>query len=274
MFEFINKAIARRNAKRVTQEYPTRIDIFKLKEKGEIKFANWENPLVLNKEITDQHITFFQKFIKEGDVCIDIGANIGHMTVPMGLVVGTSGTCIAFDPNPIVFKILTQNAELNKDKANIKAFNNAISKEEADYYYHSSEASFNNGGISPDVKSRHGKFVLPNKIKGIVLQEFLNREFPDAFSKLKLIKIDTEGYDKEIAKSIVSLIHQCRPTIISECFGRMPAEHKFEYYDLLSTLGYKLHYFSDFRGDAEVVKIERREDMLKWKHFDFYAMPG
>ena len=273
MFEFIKKHLEKRNAKRVFREYPTRIDTFDMSGIGAVKFANWENPLVLNKTIDISNVMFFRKFISEGDVALDIGANIGHMTVPMAIAAGKPGHCIAFDPNPVVFKILSQNANLNPDITHISAFNHAITNEAAQFYYHSSEASFNNGGISPEPTSRHGKYVLPDKISGVVLETFLEQNIKSELPKLKLIKIDTEGYDKEIVKSIRTLISKYRPILISECFGRLPDSEKFDYFELLKDMGYTLFYFSDFRSDAEVVPILTSQDMLKWKHFDFYALP-
>ncbi|MBK9735028.1 MAG: FkbM family methyltransferase [Saprospiraceae bacterium] len=258
----------------MTREYPERIDTFNLHSLGNIRFANWENPLVLNKEISEHHVKFFEKFIQQGDVVIDIGANIGQMTIPMAVAAGSSGICFAFDPNPLVFRILDINASLNPDLTNIKAFNYAITSEAAEFYYHSSEASFNNGGISELPTSRHGKYVLPNKIKGIKLEDFLSTHYPDALQRIKLIKIDTEGYDKEIAKSIVDILKKYRPVLISECFGKLSDADKFDYFDFLSDLGYSLYFFDDFIDDTIILPIVKRQDMLKWKHFDFYALPS
>jgi FkbM family methyltransferase len=259
-------------ARRVTKEYPTTVDTFNLDEYGKVQFANWENPLVSRKEIQKQNIAFYQKFLKKGDVAIDIGANIGHMTVPLGIVCGTEGLTLGFDPNPYVFKILEQNAHLNKHVANIQAYNYAITEEDDEFYYNSSEASFNNGGISKEKENKHGKFSLSQKIKGINLEKFLKTTYSDKVSRLTLVKIDTEGYDKEIIKSISSLLLQYKPTVISECFGKLTPQERFEQFDVLHSKGYSLFYFEDFNVNAPVVPIAKKEDMLNWKHFDFYAV--
>lgn len=272
MINWLRGQWARHKAKRFFQEYPTRIDTFKLGEFGNIQFANWLNPLVLPKELGLASVRFFQKFLKEGDVALDIGANIGHMSIPMALAAGRTGQVFAFDPNPVVFKILNQNAGLNPGQANIRPCNVAVTKEESLFYYHSSEASFNNGGISPEPVSRHGKYCLPDRIKGIVLADFLASELPGGLEKIRLIKIDTEGYDMEIVKSILPVIRATRPVLISECFGRLPDEQKKDYFRLLREEGYSLTYFSDFSDAASEVPIVQAEGMLQWKHFDFYAV--
>ncbi|RRB02774.1 hypothetical protein [Larkinella rosea] len=44
----------------------------------------------------------------------------------MAFAVGKTGLVLAFDPNPLVFKILEKNASLNKDQTNIEPHRMAI----------------------------------------------------------------------------------------------------------------------------------------------------
>src|SRR5690606_23932207 len=118
------------------------------------------------------------------------------------LAAGVTGLALGFDPNPLVFKILEKNATLNPGKQRIVPLRYAITTEEESFYYISSEASFANGGISTTLNSRHGKYVYPEKIQGINLQAFLEKNYPGQLHALSFIKVDAEGYDKEILKSI------------------------------------------------------------------------
>ncbi|WP_201980523.1 FkbM family methyltransferase [Hymenobacter rubidus] len=271
MFRYLINSFKRKLARRVTQKHPTRVDHFELAGLGQVDFTNWENPLVEKKEMAAETVAFFKQFLHDGDGAIDIGANIGHMTVQMALATGKTGLTLGFDPNPYVYDILAENALLNPNKTAIKAHNLAISDEDNEFFYNSSEASFNNGGISLTSDNRHGKFALSHKVKGVNLEAFLEREYPGFIDKLKLIKIDTEGYDKEIIKSISDLLFKHHPVVITECFGKNSPEEKFEQFQVLKGLGYSLFYISDFTIDAEVVPILKQEDMLNWKHFDFYC---
>lgn len=272
MFNYFIKSFKRKIARHFTKKYPFRVDSFDIEKYGNIKFANWDNPLVSDATFSLKNLTFFEKFLKEGDFVIDIGANIGHVSILMSLVTGKNGLLLGFDPNPYVFEILVENAKLNPDKTNIIPYNYAITDHDDEYYYNSSEASFNNGGISSQKKNRHGKYSLETKIKGINLENFLQINYADKLNDLKLIKIDTEGYDKEIIKSISNLLIKYKPTLITECFGKNSPEEKFEQFELLKSIGYTLYYFSDFVADAEFIKINKKEDMLNWKHFDLYAI--
>ncbi len=274
ILNYFKESFRRKKARRFTQEYPSKIDVFELKEEGKIDFANWDNPLAPHRIVSQGMVDFFKKFIKKGDLVIDIGANVGDTTVPMALAAGKSGVTLGFDPNPYVYKILEKNASLNKEKQNIVPLLYAISEKEEEFYYISSEASFANGGISPTINSIHGKFVYPDKIKGVNLLAFLEKNYPDNLEKFSFIKIDTEGYDKEIIKSIPELIQKYKPTIVAESFGKSAPEDKIELYNVIANHGYEVFYFEDFDINAKVIKLENSHDITKWKEtINIYAVP-
>src|SRR6476659_11025767 len=170
MFNYIKNSLARKKARRVTQEYPPIVETFDIGKYGKIEFANWSNPLVTQIKIDSEMIEFFNQFIKEGDLAIDIGANIGDTTVPMAVCSGKTGLTVGFDPNPMVLKILEKNTSLNTEKYKMEFPPFAISTEDEEFFFISSEASFANGAISKEKDTIHGKFVQPNKIKGVHLK--------------------------------------------------------------------------------------------------------
>jgi FkbM family methyltransferase len=220
-------------------------------------------------------VGFFKQFIKEGDMAIDIGANVGDTTVPMALCAGASGITLGFDPNPYVYKILEKNETLNKGKVNIVPVPCAISKDEEEFYFISSEASFSNGGISTTKESRHCKFIYPEKIKGVNLDKFLQENYSQWLPKFSFIKIDTEGYDKEIIKSISGLLLKWKPVIVAESFGKSTDEEKVELYDVIKRLGYDIFYFEDFDINAAVKKLENNNDITQFKKtINIYAVPA
>lgn len=274
LINYFKESFRRKKARRVTQVYPSKIESFDLKNEGTIQFANWDNPLVEPKIVSQDMVDFFKKFIKKGDLVIDIGANIGDTTVPMALAAGGEGTTLGFDPNPYVSTVLKENATLNKGKQNIIPLLNAISVDDEEFYYISSEASFANGAISPTKESQHGKFVYPEKIKGVNLLRFLEANYPAQLPRFSFMKIDTEGYDKEIIKSCSDLIEKYKPVIIAESFGNSTREEKIELYEVIARHGYDIFYFADFDINAEVKAIENKYDIANWaKTINIYAVP-
>jgi len=51
--------------------------------------------------------------IKEGEIVVDIGANIGYYTLIFAKLVGTSGKVFAFEPEPHNFHLLQKNLKAN-----------------------------------------------------------------------------------------------------------------------------------------------------------------
>jgi len=275
MFNYLKASFARKKARRVTQEYPPKIDKIDLGKYGIISFANWSNPLVPNFKLETPVVDFFNQFIKNGDLAIDIGANIGDTTVPIAMCTGSNGLTIGFDPNPYVFKILQTNASLNQNKYKIAPEQFAITTKEEEFYYVSSEASFANGGISQSKESNHGKFVYPHKITGKNLKAFLESKYPEWINKLSFIKIDAEGYDKEIIKSISDLIVLCKPVVVAESIDSASDAAKMELYDVIERNGYDIYYFEDFNINLEIKKLNKNTDMLNYKHtINIYGKPS
>ena len=272
MIGYLKRKLEKWKTKRTFREYGHKVETYTLPKDGKIDFAVWLNPLEKPKKITQGGVDFFRKFIKEGDLAIDIGTHMGDTTVPMALAAGKKGTVLGFDPNPHVFKIFTVNASLNKDKVNIKPLPYAITHEDGEFYFTSSEASFNNGGIETTEANRHGNFTLKQKVQGIKLEKYLKENQNDKLPLLSFIKVDTEGYDKTVLESITGVLESQKPTIVAECFGKLTKQERGELFDLLHSRGYILHHFDEFDASTKFILIQDREGMNHWKHFDIVAV--
>ena len=254
-------------------EYGFQIKSFKLAQEGNIDYAQWLHPYEEEKIISEGMINFYKNYAKRGSLVIDIGAHTGDTSVPMSVSVGKSGTVLALEPNPYVFKILKKNSEQNPGKTNIIPLNFAATDIDGEFEFNYSDASFCNGGIFQKIQSKkHGhKYIL--KVKGKNLENFLRENYSSILHTLSLIKVDAEGYDKEILKSIRSILAEFKPNIISECNKNLTVEERNELYDLLSNLGYRLFKLDKFDENSKVTIIENSSGMTRWEHFDLIAMP-
>jgi FkbM family methyltransferase len=272
LLAFIKRKLAKRKARRIFQEYGGNEQSFDLAQEGLVKFANWNNPLAPQLTIGQEDVDFFKQFIPKGSLAIDVGANTGDTTVLMSLAAGKEGLVIGFDPNPYVFKILQTNAGLNKDKTNIVVLPYAITDKEGEFYYASSEASFTNGGITDQPSAYHGSHKLPQTITGINLEKHLEQHYPGWLPKISLIKVDVEGYDKEVIKSVHPILEKYRPVVIAECFFKLTPAEREDLYDSIASKGYDLFYFEDFKIGAATEPLSKA-DMTKRKHFNLYGLP-
>src|SRR5207302_1909451 len=58
-------------------------------------------------------IGIIERFVRAGDVCFDIGANVGAITFALAQRAGARGRVFAFEPGPPTFQRLKKNLALN-----------------------------------------------------------------------------------------------------------------------------------------------------------------
>src|SRR5262249_29933182 len=147
------------------------------------------------------------------------------------LAVGKTGAVFALEPNPHIFKVLLANAGLNRTKTNIFALNFAATATDGEYEFEYSDAGFCNGGLHEGISHwRHCHF-FKLRVKGKHLLNYLRMQFPEETRKIRFIKIDTEGADRQVANSLKELLAQNRPFIRSEVYEHLNEEQRSGYYN-------------------------------------------
>ena len=116
----------------------------------------------------------------------------------------------------------------------------------------------------------HGHFSKL-RVAGRNLPAYLRGHAPDALTKLRYVKIDTEGFDRAIVQSIAALIKETRPYIKTEIYKHLPVDQRAGYFDDLRGLGYRLFKYEEGR-DCRGQELARG-DLSRWKHFDVFAVP-
>ena len=276
MFSKLLKQFRNSSKKKVFSEYGFRIDSFSLEKFPEVEFAQWQHPLCEPFRLRDSSVDFYRALVKPGDFIIDIGAHLGDTTVPMALAAGKQGCVLALEPNRYVFKILEKNASLNAGLTNIIPLNIAATAEDGQFSFNYSDVSFCNGGFlsQREKQDQHHKYAL--RVEGRNLEKILEKEYASFLPKLSLIKIDAEGYDKEIIKTVSHIISTCRPKLLSECNQFLTKAEREELYDVMTRFNYKLYKIEEDDTTAFIAVNEKplaKEDMMKHKHFDILAKP-
>lgn len=272
MLHFIKKKLAqRKQARQGVVEYGSEIRSFEIEGIGMVQFAQWLHPSEKPVKITKAHVDFYRQLARKGAVIVDIGTHTGDTTVPMALAVGKEGLVIGLEPNKYVFKILEENAGLNKDKTNIQAYCFAATKDEGSFVFNYSDASFCNGGFLSEIENQKHNHNYELEVQGRNLQDFLFKNYADRLDMLDLIKIDAEGYDKEILKTLPEILEKYRPNLMIECYKKLTPTERHELYDIVIGYGYKLYYLENFEDDGKKVEISR-EQMHAQKHFEMMAI--
>ena len=148
--------------------------------------------LSINKIYEENETNFIKDSINEGDIVIDIGANIGYYTLLFARLVGNTGKVYSFEPDPRNCLLLEKNIQIN-DYNNIVLEKKAISdKTEKSILY---VTDYNAGSTM-----HKGNSTTKNEIDidAITLDDYFkaNSIAPD------FIKIDIEGYELNALKGM------------------------------------------------------------------------
>ena len=272
MINFIKRKIEKLKLKRTFKEYGYEIKTFSIKDIGKVEYAQWLHPFEGPKEVTDSNVNFYRQLARPGAMIIDIGGHTGDTTVPMALAVGKGGLVLALEPNKYVYKILEKNSRLNQAHTNIIPVCFAATSEDGDFVFNYSDASFNNGGFLSEIhtKNHHHNYTL--KVTGKNLQHYLLKNYSKELEKLELIKVDAEGYDKEILKTIPEILSRYKPKLMVECYKRLDQAERFELFDIIHGHGYTLYYLENFEESGKKIPVQRSE-MMDRKHFEMMAIP-
>jgi FkbM family methyltransferase len=272
MLNLIRRKIEERREKKRFHEYQFQVVDFQLAKDGRVQYAQWLHPGEFGNEVRQENVDFYREFVKEGDFIIDIGANEGDTTVPMALAAGKKGLTLALEPNPHVFKVLEANAGLNKESTNIVPLNFAATAYDGEFTFGSGDPSYGNGGIVGFTHNQKRNVRYTFNVTGKNIEQYLYSNYAEKLSKLTFIKIDAEGYDKEIIKTLPKILAAFRPHLITECFGPSTHQEKLELFDLLVQLNYTAYRLADFTLKSKI-KLTR-EEMTGKKTYDILAIPN
>ncbi len=272
MLHFLKKQLAKyKQAKQGVLEYGSEVRNFDIEGIGKVDFAQWLHPSEKPVILTKSHVDFYRELAQKGGVIVDIGTHTGDTTVPMALAVGKEGLVIGLEPNKYVFKILETNASLNKEITSIDAYCFAATKDEGSFVFNYSDASFCNGGFLSEIKNQKHNHNYELEVQGKNLQDFLYKNYADRLDKLDLIKIDAEGYDKEILKTIPKILDTYKPNLMIECYKKLTSEERDELFDITVGHGYTLYYLENFEEGGLKVEIAKNQ-MNDKKHFEMLAI--
>jgi FkbM family methyltransferase len=213
----------------------------------------------------------FSELIPEDSIVLDIGAHVGGFSIVFGSCV-SKGKVLAFEPSPKTFSVLEENSK-NNPHLNIVPFNYAATKENKNYTFYYSDPNIygngTNGGAFDEIES--GKVskqfhTYPIEVKGVNLYDFLVENYKDELHKIKFIKTDTEGYDKEVLRTLEPIIKQNRPVLMVESFRNATKEEILDYYNVLKSFDYEIYDASPLDNKTDCVGPITLEEFEYYTH--------
>jgi FkbM family methyltransferase len=178
---------------------------------------------------------------------------------------------LALEPNRYVYKILEQNAALNVGRTRIDCRRCAATPEDGTFVFHYGDASFCNGGAGGARRWNPFRKKFPLQVEGRNLLQMLRTEYAECLPWLSYVKVDAEGFDRQILESILPILRERRPVVRTEVFKRLSTGERHALFDLLAAAGYELHRYQ--AGANPIGQSLARDKMNAERHFDLIALP-
>jgi len=198
-----------------------------------------------------------QQILNNGDVFVDVGANIGLMSLFASTIVGTSGKVISFEPHPNTVKILKQNIALNK-YANIQVSTLALGKEIKDAFIYD-YLPYNRGSAT---LIKQGGSVK----KQLVKQTTITSYFTDYSLWPSVLKLDVEGLELEVLQGANEMLTSDKaPILILECsIARENTEQQAlgKIYTFLAQKNYSIYQLEKGKSrPSKLIKVNTISEM-------------
>ena len=233
------------------------------------------NGVIFEYELTNYHgtapmyygsyallvIEAMKRFLKPGDVFLDVGANIGYLSAMAAGLVGKSGQVHCFEPVPAYFYRLQRLAELNPEYSIFSNARAAGDETGTCKIYVTREPGQNT--MVPHFKSNE-EITFSLEVPVVRLDSYIERH---KLSSVKMIKIDAEGYEFPILKGLRRQFEQnsFRPAIICEiaprAYSLMNTSAK-ELSKYMAQYGYSARDLIDAETHVDLQEIEHVTDVL------------
>lgn len=175
---------------------------------------DWIDWNVLFSGSYEPHIaSLFEHLLQPGGTAIDVGANVGMHALTLARIVGSSGTVVAFEPNPAARMRLEQNVALNgfgHVRIDARALGDERVRSTLRVPAAGSAEACNQGMASlVALETPHDLVEVDVAPLDAIAGEF-------RVDRVDVVKIDVQGYEVHVLRGMSSVIERFRPAIIFE----------------------------------------------------------
>lgn len=178
-------------------------------------------------------------YIKNGDWCFDIGANLGLISLVFRSLTGPDGKVICFEPIKGAYHGLVDNINSNH-LTNVDSYNLAVDTQDGKKIF--AENPFSgyggwNGGFLTETLPRVSD-AIKTQVECVEPIEFLYKKYGQDVieNKLKFVKIDIEGYDYIMLNHMKDFLLKIKPVIVMEWY--LDEKHNDNIFNAIENLGF------------------------------------
>jgi len=156
--------------------------------------------LSINDSYGDFETELMKNQIKEGDIVIDVGANIGYFTLLFSKLVGETGKVFAFEPESRNFELLKKNIQINKIK-NVVLEQKIVSNKNGKSKLFISDNIANHKIFQTDEKNN--SFI---ELPSIILDDYFEKI--NFLNRINFVKVDVEGAEFFVFDGMRKILNQ------------------------------------------------------------------
>jgi FkbM family methyltransferase len=192
-------------------------------------------------------LAFFERFLRKGDVVLDVGAHVGIFTLVSARSVGPAGEVHSFEPVPANYETLSDNVRLNGFD-NIVVNRAAVGDEPGEVRLGVPEGAAGLGGATSAMYTVGG---TANSVSApvVTLDDYVSDRLADR--SIRLLKLDVEGLEPAVLEGFDRHLSESPPdAVVLEVNLELLERHGFTGKGLLDALrGYGYSFFrSTARG--------------------------
>ena len=177
--------------------------------------------------------SLFRKLLRPGDTYIDVGAHVGYHALLARQAVGATGRVLAVEPQPYNCNKILINAALN-GFSNITTIVGAAGDQDGVVTLRD-QAPYDKSRLTLRTTGMHDQSV-EFEVPVWTLDTLLRRHKID---KVRLLKIDVEGYELAVLKGALSILANTENVIFEDAMD-MPTEASADIRELLLREGFTL----------------------------------
>ncbi len=189
----------------------------------------------------EREFVHFLSMIPDNGAVLDIGANIGIMTVPLAKK-SSNGKVFSFEPMPDNIRALRRIVKHYK-LDNVTIFETALGDAKGDLKMLLPVVDkLKMQGLSHVLEEENESGNREGEIFFVPVQKLDDMEALQALNSLDVIKIDVENYEYHVLKGAHNLLAKFRPIIFCELWTNEKRELSFQF---IKELGYVIKVLDD-----------------------------
>ena len=203
-------------------------------------------PLYTGLDYEPDETAFLRHSLKPGMTAIDIGANVGYMTVLASQAVGSSGRVLAVEPDPGNSRLLTANIARN-GCTNVTVCRSAVGSKPGSATLYQSAWNMGNHRLNAGPSGR----AIASRAIEVPVETIDRLAAQHDLRRVDLIKMDIEGYEPGALAGMREIIRRDRPVVLTEFWPFAMRDAGFDptaFLDTFLEAGYRAFAFPNLES--------------------------